>query len=118
MKIKFSDKEIVIDSWFQYLYPYLLRFSLKNEIDISWKNDIIFISDEKREQFAIMLENILKELLDDCYIEPTHKQRSKYPSRYEKIVFQEKLYVLDYRTSAVGIIGYALNYLISEAKKY
>lgn len=117
MKLKFEDKEIeLVDVWFKYLYPYLVRFSIRKKIGIEWRNDTIFISDKNRNDFLEMLELVLEELLSDCYGEPTQKERSKHSSRYQKIEFKGKVFILNYRTDIVGILGYALNYLISESR--
>jgi len=116
--LKFEDKEIeLVDIWFKYLYPYLVRFSIRKEIGIEWRNETIFISDNNRNDFLEMLELVLEELLGDCYVEPTQKERSKHSSRYQKIEFKGKVFILNYRTDIVGILGYALNYLISESRK-
>lgn len=116
MKLKFEDKEVeLVEIWFKYLYPYLVRFSIKKEIGIEWKNDTIFISDQNRKDFQEMLEFVLEELLNECYVEPTQKERSKHSTRYQKINFKGKVFVLNYRTDIVGILGYALNYLLSES---
>jgi hypothetical protein len=115
MKIKLENKEIeLVDVWFNYLYPYLVRFSLKNGISIEWKNHIILIPKDIEEEFNMVLKDSLRELLFECYQEPTQKQRSKNSSRYQKIIFENKTYILNYRTDIVGIIGYGLDYLIKE----
>jgi len=117
MKIKLENKEIeLVDIWFSYLYPYLVRFCLKKKIGIEWKNNIIQISKENQADFNLFLKVILEELLNDCYKEPSHQDRSKHSSRYQKIEFRDKVYLLNYRTDIVGIIGYALNYLIYETR--
>ena len=117
MKIKTEDKEIeLVEVWFKYLYSYLIRFCISNNLGIEWKKDIIFISKEMQPKFNIMLEESLQQLLTECYREPTQKERSKNSSRYQKIEFNGIIYVLNYRTDVIGIIGYALNYLINETK--
>lgn len=117
MKLKFENKEIeLVDVWFNYLYPYLVRFSLNNNLGIEWKDEIIYIPEANQKDFNYLLNNILSELLDECYREPTQKEKSKNSSRYQKIDFQGKTYILNYRTDIVGIIAYALNYLIQESK--
>ena len=117
MTLKLAHKEIELaDIWFKYLYPELVRFSISNGIGIEWKNNIIEISEQNTQQLVNLLEKNLKELLDECYKEPPHKQISKNPSRFKKIYFNEKEYVLNYRTDIVGIVGYGLSYLILEVK--
>ncbi|WP_418498790.1 transporter [Flagellimonas sp.] len=115
MKLKLENKEIELaDVWVNYLYPYLIRFCLRKGIEIEWKNDTIFISKENQKDFNQVLRSVLRELLHECYKEPTHKERSKNSSRYQKIDFEGKIYILNYRTDIVGIVGYALDYLIKE----
>jgi hypothetical protein len=117
MKIKTVDKEIeLVEVWFKYLYSYLIRFCVSNNLGIEWKNDMIFISKEIQPEFNIMLEKSLQELLKECYREPTQKERNKNSSRYQKIEFKGEIYVLNYRTDIIGIIGYALYYLINETR--
>jgi hypothetical protein len=118
MKLKFEEKEIeLVDIWFKYLYPYLIKFSLKNDIDISWKNDTIHISNENRNEFSSMLERLLEELLENFYKVPTQRQRTKHPGYFQKINYKEQKYVLNYVSDIVGIIGYALYYLMVESEK-
>lgn len=115
MKLKFENKEIeLVDIWFRYLYPYVLRFCIKKNINREWKNDIIYIPKENQSEFNQYLKLILKELLCECYTEPTQKDRSKHSSRFQKINLENRTYILNYRTDVVGIVGYALNYLIIE----
>ncbi|WP_282143472.1 transporter [Cellulophaga baltica] len=115
MKLKLENKEIeLVDVWFNYLYPYLIRFCLIKGIGIEWKNNIIHISKENQKDFSQVLGIALRELLFECYKEPTQKERSKNPSRYQKIEFEGRPYILNYRTDIVGIVGYAIDYLIKE----
>ena len=117
MKIKVENKEIeLVEVWYKYLYSNLIRFCISNNLGIEWKNDVIFITKETQPKFNIMLEESLQELLTECYSEPTQKERSKNSSRYQKIDFKGITYILNYRTDIVGIIGYALNYLINETR--
>ena len=117
MKIKLENKEIeLVDIWFKYLYSYLVRFFVSNNLGIEWKNDIIFVPKEIQPKFNIMLTEVLQQLLTECYKEPTQKERSKNSSRYQKIVFKGVTYILNYRTDIIGIIGYALDYLVNETK--
>jgi len=117
MTLNIGNKKIELASvWYNYLYPYLIRFCLYKNIGIEWKNDTIQIPVEYENDLNVLFKRIFKELLSECYVEPTHKQRSKYSTRYRKIEFDGSVYVLNYRTDIVGIIGYALDYLISETE--
>ncbi|HPH99110.1 MAG TPA: hypothetical protein PK772_02145 [Chitinophagaceae bacterium] len=102
MKIKLEHKEIeLVDIWVKYLYPSLIRFCLKNDIGIEWKKNIIFISKEHQHAFNKMLEDLLQELLIECYKEPAQRQRTKHPGYFRNIVFNDKKYVLNYVTDIV-----------------
>ncbi len=91
MKIKLETKVIELtELWFDYLFPYLVRFCISNNLGIEWKNEIIFISKENQKGFNEGLKKVLKELLFECYIEPTQKARSKNSSRYIKIDLRGK----------------------------
>jgi len=99
---------------FDYLYSYLLRFAKRNKIlfseNLEIPNDLLI-------DFSLMLETSLQDLLEDCYEEPTHKQRSKFPTRYQKINLRDKLYVVDYRKDIVGKIAYRIDALINRVKE-
>lgn len=117
MKLILKNKEIeLVDVWFNYLYSYLIRFCVSHNLGIEWKNDKIFIEKHIQPKFNIMLEEALQQLLSECYKEPSQKDRSKNSSRYQKINFKGTTYILNYRTDIIGIVGYGLNYLISETR--
>jgi hypothetical protein len=117
MKLKFEKKEIELtELWFEYLYPSLIRFCLKHNISIEWKNNTISIPADLQLQFNEMLEYTMHDLLSECYKEPSQKERSQNSSRYKKVKFRGVVYVLNYRTDIVGKLGYALDYLISQTK--
>jgi len=117
MKIKLQTKTVELtELWFDYLFPYLVRFCISNNLGINWKNDTILISKDFQPKFNKMLKEVLQQLLLECYKEPTQKERSKNSSRYQRIDFNAKTYVLNYRTDIIGKIVYALNYLIDETK--
>jgi len=63
------------------------------------------------------LETSLKDLLDDCYKEPQHKHRSKFPSRYEKISIADSTYIVDYRKDIIGKIAFRIYSLIKELER-
>lgn len=114
------NKKIELNSvvW-EYMYPYFLRFSIKHNIDWTiWNTkNIVFIPIEKKKELIFMLENIFEELMEECYNEPTQRQITKHSSRFEKIIFKEKTYILNYATDIIGIIGYRLSYIIEEITK-
>lgn len=118
MILKFNNnKKIELYSpVYEYLYPYLVRFSLKYNVDKRlWsEKEIIYISDENRDSFIQMLEKIVDELLEDLYQEPTQRQRTRHPGYFQKIIYKEQKYVLNYTTDIIGKIAYKLIYIIQE----
>lgn len=95
---------------FEYLQPYLDKFSEANSIVMS---DELRIPDACLNEAISLINESFRGLVKENYQEPTHKQRSKFPSRYQKIEFEGKVYVVDYRKDLTGKIIYALNYLLS-----
>ena len=96
-------------------YPYLLRFSIKHSIDRTiWDTkNVVYIPEDKKEELKMILEYIFEELMAECYKEPTQRQRTKHSTRFEKVFFKNKKYILNYVTDIVGIIGYRLIYMIN-----
>ena len=95
-----------------------LRFSIKHNIDWTiWKTkNVVYIPENRKEELISMLEDIFEELMEECYKEPTQRQRTKHSTRYENVFFKDKKYILNYVTDIVGIIGYWLIYLINEVE--
>lgn len=116
MKLVINNKEIVLDSRrLDYIYPYLIRFLVKNNIYDRTKEDF-YIPSNYKNPFIEMLENILLELLNECYVDPNQRQRTINPSRFQKINFKDKVYVLNYRTDIIGIYAYSIYDLIYQIK--
>ena len=116
MFLKCNDIKIELHPvvW-KYLYPYLLRFSIKHNIDWTiWDTkNVVYIPEDKKEELKMMLEYIFEELMAECYKEPTQRQRTKNSTRFEKVFFKNRKYTLNYVTDIVGIIGYNLMYMIN-----
>lgn len=98
------------DFLFEYLQPYLDEFGKSNSIIIS---DELIIPDVCLNGLIGLINESFRFLVKEKYQEPTHKQRSKYPSRYQKVEFEGVVYVVDYRKDLTGKLIYALNYLLS-----
>jgi hypothetical protein len=118
MKVRFSNREVELaENWYRFFFPYLLRFTRKHQIEASKNGYVLEIPADKILLFRSYVETALSDLLEDCYYEPDHKSRSKHPSRYEKILFKNKTFVLNYRSDLVGMTGYGLFYLLGEVDK-
>lgn len=116
-KIKYKEDEFKYPIIFDYFYPVLVRFGEKNKIE--YLNTEIFELEEIHlKEFAIVVKKALVELLEECYQEPSHKDRSKYSGRYEKIYVDGVKYVVDYRKDYIGKILYGLNYLLNWVSIY
>ena len=105
MFLKFNDKKIELHSitW-EYIYPYFLRFSIKHNIDWTiWKTkNVVYIPENRKEELISMLEDIFEELMEECYKEPTQRQRTKNSTRYENVFFKDKKY--DYIVDAIDLV--------------
>ena len=109
-KIKLIYKEKVwdlekIES--QYLYSYLIRFGFKNNIDF-FEKESIDIPNELLKDFKLIFQNALRDLLTDSYVEPSLNIRQKHSTRFEKFIFNNKKYVVNYVHSIPGRLMYLL----------
>jgi hypothetical protein len=113
MSIIFKDvsngKETLIDEVsYKYLYPvfYVLNYQFNLEIE---NNKPIFLSDN---MLLILYERIsdqLSFLLETCYQDPIQSEIKKRPSWYEKFVYMEKTYEVNYTTSGIGRLLFTIN---------
>lgn len=94
---------------FEYLEPYLERFSKENLVP---RNEEIKIPNPYLEELITLINEACRDLIKERYQEPTPKQRSKYPTRYKKVEFKDQVYIVDYRRDLTGKLIYALDYLI------
>jgi len=112
MKLRLLNKEIELtEIRYKYLYSYLLRFCLKNNIYKEWNGEIITIPMNLESEFRRLIEIALLDLLESCYKEPSLKEIMKYPNRFEKITIKNELYIINYRTDMVGIIAFGLYHI-------
>lgn len=96
----------------KYLYPYVLRYSIRNKIPLD--HDSLPLPIELSQDFRDYLLVILNELLSECYTEPSLRQRTKNSSRYRKIEMAQKLYIVNYRNDLVGMIAFGIHSLINK----
>lgn len=112
-------KEIVVNKdkfeypvfLFEYLNSYLFRFALEHGI---YKGqEVLNIPNNLLLKAKTSVESGLRDLLENLYEEPSHKKRSKYGSRYQKIPFEGKIYIVNFRTDPVGNTSYGINVLLN-----
>ena len=117
--LKIGDRNMILYPLWEYLYPYFLRFAIKHNINMAiWDTkNMVYIPENKQEELISMLESVFEELMEECYKEPTQRQRTKHPSHFQKIFFKDKKYILNYSIGAVGVIGYRLFYIINEISR-
>lgn len=100
---------------FEYLNSYLFRFAINKEIFSA--SEEIRIDDKLCAELIFVIEEALRELLENCYKEPSHKSRSQHASRYQKISLDNKLYIVDFRTNPVGNTAYGIHLLLNWLKQ-
>lgn len=112
-------KEIVVNQvkfeypvfLFEYLNSYLFRFALENGI---YKGqEVLNIDGDLLVKLKTSVESGLRDLLDNLYEEPSHKNRSKHGSRYQKIPFEGKIYIVNFRTDPIGNVSYGIFMLLN-----
>lgn len=91
-KVKFKE-EIFSYPVFDFLNPYLLKQVWRDELQL--EESVLIVTDSSFEGLINLLEGIALELIEEFYVEPDHKKRSKYPSRYRKITLMKRNYSLD-----------------------
>jgi hypothetical protein len=95
---------------FEYLEPYIEEFSKTSSLVIS---DELEIPETCLNEFTNLIKEVFRKLVITSYQSPNIKQRSKYSTRYQKLIFEGNEYVVDYRKDLAGKTLYALDYLIS-----
>lgn len=105
---------------FDYLSTGIFEFAIANELDIWTYRELKISEYSQLEKLIEVAENALHNLLNKFYVAPDPKKRSKFPSRYEKVVSKGTTYVVDYRTDpigreAVGIYSF-INWMVNQHK--
>lgn len=116
-KIEYKDDQYIYPVIFNYFHSYLVRFGSKHGIDYLTQ-DTYVLESHHLQGFRTLVKEALEVLLKECYKEPSHKHRSKYAGRFEKIYFDSVMYVVDYRTDYIGKILYGLYYLLNWLNKH
>ncbi|EEI89965.1 hypothetical protein HMPREF0765_4470 [Sphingobacterium spiritivorum ATCC 33300] len=92
-------------------FSYFNLFLLENRMMPNKRNEIFFNSSQTS-SLITGLKKLLDQLLEAGYEEPNQMHLQKYPTRYEKITFCEKVYILNYRTSEIGQLAYSIKVLM------
>lgn len=87
-----------------YLFSYIFRFLNTNKIT----GDNISLNEYYNKKFLEVLELALNDLLKENYKKPEQKSIQKHPTRYERFVFKETKYIVDYTTSVLGRLIYTI----------
>lgn len=105
-----NQKEFQLEPiWASYIYSYVFIFIKKNKITDS---DNVTINSHLLSDFRETISKSLSDLLDVSYLEPSINELQKYPTRFEKIYLQGKIFKVNYRMSVSGRLAYALFCLI------
>ena len=85
----------------RFLFPYLFRFALIVGLS-AIEGPAVVIEEKDRELLVVHLSEALRALLQDGYEPPLPRQRQKHPSYFEKFLFDNQKYVVNYTTSPPG----------------
>lgn len=99
-----------------FLYSYFLRFSTKNNLELFEKRKIV-LSKRKLMIFRECFFQALEDLVNDCYEEPSIRQRQKHSLAMRKVVFENRMLTVNYRTSLVGTLIFYLNCRLDDIDK-
>ncbi|MGJ1426265.1 hypothetical protein ACR79B_19915 [Sphingobacterium spiritivorum] len=91
-------------------------FLLENKISLDKRNGTS-LNSSQISSLNRKLECSLDELLKAGYEEPNQKQVPKFSSRYERIIYNQKEYILNYRTSEVGQLAFSIKVLIDSLEE-
>ncbi|MFT6335923.1 MAG: hypothetical protein ACJATI_002678 [Halioglobus sp.] len=95
---------------FEYLHSYLFRFAL--ESGLFKGQETLDIPPNLILKARSLIGDGLRDLLTNLYEEPSHKKRSKYGSRYRKIQFEGKTYIVNFRTDPMGNTSYGISLVL------
>ena len=96
---------------FEYLHSYLFRFAIAHNLYTG--QSTLYIPSELLPNAKSVVANSLRDLFKKLYQEPSHEKRSKYGSRYKKIRFDEKVWVVNFRTDPLGNTAYGIYVLLN-----
>jgi hypothetical protein len=112
-KLKTIEKELPIDGiWAVYIFSYLHLFLVKNKLFNEMTNEYV-ITNNLLEELEKSISTSLLDILNVSYIEPPTSEYKKYPTRFEKILLDGKIYKVNYRMSINGRLAYAIYCMIN-----
>ena len=102
-----SEYQILEENEFNYLYPTLFKFNSMFGLDIFASNETV-LNEKKLIELFSLIENVLEEIIKTNYNPPDLNKMSKYPGRFEKFIFKNRSYIVDYTFSSTGRLMYTL----------
>lgn len=116
-KVKYKEQEFSYPV-FDFLYPYLIQYAWRNDLKVN--DSVLVVPDDKVTELKLELKKLIIKFLEDFYVEPDHKKRSKYPSRYRKIEINNNKFSVDITSNPKDRVVYQvwtlLNWLIEESQ--
>lgn len=94
-----------------YLFPYLYRFSKK--FNLLFFDTEVSLNNEQLLYLKFYLDESLGVLLNDLYEKPNEKTVAKHPTRFERFIYRDNKYVVDYTTSSLGRLMFLINLRIN-----
>jgi hypothetical protein len=95
-----------------HLYPWLNNYLLIHKV--KERAGIFFIADDNLARLIEEFTCSLRALLKSGYTEPILDEFQKYPTRYEKILFDDHVYRVNYRMSSYGHSVYFIHCILND----
>ena len=89
-----------------YIYSYLFLFSQKYDL-LLFENEVL-LRGELLQHLSQYIAKSLEVLLNDLYRKPDENSIRKHPTRYERFIFNNEKYTVNYTTSISGRLMYLL----------
>lgn len=106
-----KTKRIDIDQqWSNYLNSYIYLFTLHKQFFPNDNNEIL-VKQSEIEDLKVFISKSMSDLLS-YYVPPNEKELQKHPSRFEKIIFEDKVYKVNYRMSISGRLIFLINQIL------
>lgn len=104
--IKYKNEEFSYPV-FEFLYPYLIKLVWRRKLETE-VGGIVIIKEESSDEFQLMLEELMIQLLDEFYLEPDKKDLKEYRGRHEQINLNGNKYNLNIATNGKDRVVYQI----------